>query len=476
MTGKVFIVGAGCGKADMMSLRAINAVKNAEVVVHDRLLGDGVLELIPETAEKINAGKASSNHLIPQEEINKILLEKAKEGKNVVRLKGGDPFVFGRGGEETEFLRDNNIDTEVIPGISSALAVPELAGIPVTHRGVSSSVHILTGHFKDDKKIDFAALKNAGGTFVFLMGLENAPNIQNGFLSVGMDKNMPCAVLENGGTAKQRVGICTLENLAETAKTHNSPSIIVVGEVCALHEKLYTKRPLQGRHILIARPKDHAANLKIMLENAGAAVSVVPSIKIEPYDIDVNEIKKNIIEHDYIVFTSRTGVELVMEKLFENGFDARIFGGKKIAVIGKGTAKTLRNYGLNYDIMPKKSYSDELANLLVAQNADNILLLRAENGLRYLDGILNKNNIKFKTINIYKTVQAEQENIPEFDTAVFASPSEAEFFEAKNDSFKAVCIGKYTLAAAQKRGFDAVVAEECSDKGLFDKILKEVEK
>ncbi len=474
MTGKVYITGAGCGKADMMSLRAFNVLKAAEVVVYDRILGDGVFELIPESAEKINAGKAGGNHLIPQDGINQILLEKAKEGKNVVRLKGGDPFMFGRGGEEAEFLYQNGISFEIIPGISSAYAVPELAGIPVTHRDIASSVHILTGHFKADGggAIDYKALVAAGGTYVFLMGLGNADKIKNGFISAGLGKNTPCAVIENGGTAKQRVGVSGLAELTELAANFSSPAVIVIGGVCKLHEKLRTSRPLAGRKILISRPSYRAQNLKTMLETAGAEVFIAPSIKITPLEISGKEITENIEKSALVAFTSRTGVELAFEKLFSAGYDARVFGGKKIAAVGSGTAEELQKYGIKADLMPQKFYTAELAKLIATKKADNILLLRAQNGSREMDDILTENNIKHKTLYLYKTEAAEQVLPADFDTAVFASPSEAEYFAKTDKTFTAVCIGAKTYEAAQKRGFKAVSADFQTDSGLFESICE----
>lgn len=468
MTGKVYITGAGCGCADLMSLRALNVLKTADTVVYDRILGDGVLALSPRNAEKINAGKTSGNHLIPQDEINKILLEKAKEGKTVVRLKGGDPFMFGRGGEEAEFLHENGIPFETVPGISSVFAAPELAGIPVTHRDFSSSVHILTGHFKDDKEIDYAALVKAGGTYVFLMGLKNAAKIQNGFLAARLDKNTPCAVIENGGTSAERIGLTELSRLAKTAQNFVSPSIIVIGEVCALHNKLYVKKPLAGRHIVIARPFGRGEILKKRLEAQGAKVSAVPSIKITPFDMSAKTLADSIKAHKYIVFTSRTGVDLVMDKLFSAEYDSRVFGGKIIAVTGSGTAEELKKYGIRADLMPQNYYTEDLADLLICKNADSILLLRAENGLKDMDVMLSQNNISFETLYIYKTEKAEEQNLPaDFDTVVFASTSEVEFFAADRKEFRAVCIGKRTLEAAQKRGFDCILAEHQTEDGLF---------
>lgn len=285
MKGKVTLIGAGPGDVGLLTLKGREALKHAEVVIYDRLVGDDVLKLIPKNAEKIDAGKESANHTIPQERINEILLEKALEGKNTIRLKGGDCFLFGRGGEELELLAKNDIDFEVIPGITSALAVPAYAGIPITHRDFVSSVHIITGHQKKNEpvKIDFDNCVSCKGTLVFLMGVSNMKLIMDGLMEHGMSKDMPSAVIEQGTRPRQRKVIATVGTIVDECKKQNikSPAIIVVGEVCILSNQFdwFSKLPLKGKEIVVTRPKERQGVLSDKLKALGAHVIECPCIE-----------------------------------------------------------------------------------------------------------------------------------------------------------------------------------------------------
>ncbi|MBQ8963411.1 MAG: uroporphyrinogen-III C-methyltransferase, partial [Clostridia bacterium] len=260
MAGKVWLVGAGPGDVGLMTLKGREVLSRAEVVVYDALVSNSVLGLIPEGSKRIFAGKRSGNHYLKQEETNKVLLEEALNGKRVVRLKGGDPFVFGRGGEELELLVQHGIPFEIVPGVTSAFAVPAYNGIPVTHRDYCSSVHIVTGHRRADHSydIDFGALARTKGTLVFLMGIAALPDLMGGLLAAGMDPDMPAAVLERGTTARQRrvsATVGTLQGACEKTVVQ-TPAIIVVGRVCALAETFgwAEKRPLAGVRVLVTRP------------------------------------------------------------------------------------------------------------------------------------------------------------------------------------------------------------------------------
>ena len=266
MPGKVTLVGAGPGDPGLLTRKGLEALQKAEVVVYDRLVGPAILAMMPETAEQINVGKEASHHLVPQDQINQILLDKALEGKNVVRLKGGDPFLFGRGGEELELLAEHGIPFEEVPGITSAIAAPAYGGIPVTHRDYCSSVHIITGHQRAGKPltIDFEALVRTKGTLVFLMGVTAMPAIVEGLLSAGMDGETPAAMVESGTTPAQRRCDATLRTLPERAVEMgiHSPAIIIVGKVCALSEKFcwFDKLPLKGQRVLVTRPRERAGS------------------------------------------------------------------------------------------------------------------------------------------------------------------------------------------------------------------------
>ena len=280
MRGKVTLVGAGPGDPGLLTLKGRRALEQAEVVVYDRLVSPAILAMIPPKARTIDVGKEASHHKVPQHQINQILLEEALAGHNVVRLKGGDPFVFGRGGEELEGLAELGISFEEIPGVTSAIAAPAYAGIPVTHRDYCSSVHIITGHQREGKPlaIDFEALARTRGTLIFLMGVTAMPAIVEGLLQAGMPLDTPAAMVENGTTSAQRRCDATLATLPERAAAMgiHSPAIIVVGEVCALASRLcwFDKLPLLGQKILVTRPRDRAGTLSEKLRALGADVGV----------------------------------------------------------------------------------------------------------------------------------------------------------------------------------------------------------
>ena len=285
--GKVWLVGAGPSDPGLFTLKGKRVLQKAEVVVYDALAGQAILSMIPEDAEKINVGKRASHHLMPQEEINKILVKKALEGKRVVRLKGGDPFLFGRGGEELELLKVHQIPYEVVPGVTSAIAVPAYNGIPVTHRDFCSSVHIITGHKKkgDTYDIDFEALVRTKGTLVFLMGVTALADICDGLLKAGMRADMPAAILQQGTTAGQKRISATVSTLPEEVQKQGiqTPAIIVVGEVCALADRFawHEALPLAGRKILVTRPKELISQMAEKLRREGAEVLELPAIKTE---------------------------------------------------------------------------------------------------------------------------------------------------------------------------------------------------
>lgn len=481
MKGKVTLIGAGIGMGELMTLRGYKILKNADVVVYDRLLGEGVMDMIPEKAEKINAGKKSSNHLIPQEEINEILVSKALEGKNVVRLKGGDSYLFGRGGEEVEALSEHNIDFEVVPGITSSIAAPAFAGIPVTHRNCASSVHIITGHNKNGQElnINYKACVEIGGTLIFLMGVKNMVVIAEGLINAGMPADMPCAVIENGGSSKQKKVISTISKVSEEAKDLKSPSVIVVGEVCRYSGKLdwFSNLPLKGKNIIVTRPKEMATGLVDELRALGASVVIVPSIITEPIISDINKIIELIKEYSFIAFTSAVGVRTVFDKLFESGFDARIFGNSSIAAIGKRTGEELLKYGIKADIIPEKHYTSDLAKALVNVQAENVLILRTENGSEELTDILKNNNVKYEDIGVYKTLPYinEKTELPEtVDYVVFASASEVRNFVGNKLNYIGVCIGEKTAEEAKKYGISCIVAKKQSNEGIAECIIKDV--
>ncbi len=495
MKGKVILMGAGPGDIGLLTLKGMEAIKQADVVIYDRLVGEEILKLIPKQAEIIDAGKRSSNHKIPQCEINKILLEKALEGKNVLRLKGGDPFLFGRGGEELELLKKHNVDFEVIPGITSALAVPAYAGIPVTHRDFASSVHIVTGHRKNNEPADinFKSCVLWGGTLVFLMGISNIEYIMSGLISNGMRKNTPCAVVENGTTPKQRKIIASISEISDLCEKEGikSPAVIVVGEVCSLSGDFdwFNNRPLKGKRIVVTRPEDRKGNISERFRNLGAEVIEYPCIKtISLIDEELFEdISKKIKVYDVIVFTSPAGVKLVFDEFFKRKIDGRFFFGKKIAVIGSATGNELKRYGLFYDFMPKIYSGKNLGKTLVLQGKKiKVLLLRAREGSDDIINELKKGDIEFNDTAVYYTEYVngrgfELENRiinGEVDYVTFTSVSTVKAFVSSvcggYDKFKGVCIGEKTNMEAVKHGIRTIVSENAVIEDIVSAVVSEV--
>ena len=314
-TGKVWLVGAGPGDIGLFTLKGLKVLEQADVVVYDSLVGQGVLSRIPEGVKLINVGKRASHHIMRQENINQVLLEEAQKGLRVVRLKGGDPFLFGRGGEELELLRENGIPYEVVPGVTSSIAVPAYNGVPVTHRDFCSSVHIITGHKRAGKEydIDFRALVDTKGTLVFLMGVSALPDICAGLINAGMEKDMPAAILQKGTTAGQKRIVATVSTLEEEVKRQGieTPAIIVVGKVCTLAEKFgwYEELPLAGWKVLVTRPKELVSRTADKLREKGAEVLELPAIRTVPMEDQsrLYEAMDHLENYQWLVFTSPTG-------------------------------------------------------------------------------------------------------------------------------------------------------------------------
>lgn len=497
MRGKVTLVGAGPGDLGLLTIKGYEFIKSADVVIYDRLVGEDIINIIPESAEKIDVGKESSKHKVPQSNINKLLLEKALDGKNVVRLKGGDCFLFGRGGEELEFLKENSVEFEIVPGITSALAVPAYAGIPATHRDFVSSIHIITGHQKNNEalNINFKNCVECGGTLIFLMGVANIGNIMNGLISNGMKKDMPCGVIENGTKFNQKKFIATVGTIEEICKKENikSPSIIIVGEVCKFSEHFdwFSKLPLKGKCIVVTRPKDRIDLLSKNLKNLGAEVIEYPCIETISVIEDslIEDIVIKIKAYDIIVFTSPFGVKSVFEKLYDKKIDGRIFGNKKIAVIGGATGAELEKYGLFADIMPESYDGKSLGSLLGKKAKDkNVLLLRAKNGSDEIIEELKSAGIKFDDTAVYytKCKNCFDDNIKRkiesgtVDFVTFTSKSTVEAFtslvKTGYDKFIGVCIGEKTNNEALKYKIRTIISEKADINYMISAIVSEVKK
>lgn len=490
--GKVWLVGAGPGDIGLLTVKGKEVLESAEVVVYDALVSDEIAALIPSSAKKINVGKRANHHLVPQEEINQILLEEALQGNRVVRLKGGDPFVFGRGGEELELLVANNISYEVVPGITSAVSVPAYAGIPVTHRDYTSSVHIITGHARKGgvSRIQYDALVKMNATLIFLMGIGALEEICKSLMEAGMNPDTPAAVLERGTSAKQRRVIATVTSLKEEADQAviQTPAIIVVGEVCSLADSFawMEKQPLAGIQVVVTRPKEKSSSLTGKLRARGAHVIEMPAIQtttitqekeVERFVQSLDKIRE-VSGEQWILFTSPKGVESFFSLLAVTKKDMRQLytAGVKFGVVGNATRKELRLHGIEADYMPEIYCGKELAKGLIEVFGQNpyITLYRAEVGTEDIVEVLEKNQIAYQDVAVYHTQYLVDEELvarigtgienETVDYVMFTSASCVKAFTScltgmDYSKIKAVCIGEQTAEIASKYGMQVRVSK-----------------
>ncbi len=491
---KVTLIGAGPGDFELMTIKGVNRLKSADVILYDRLIDENIMSLMPENAEKINVGKNAKDHPIPQDEINKLLLEKAQQGLNVVRLKGGDPFVFGRGGEELEVLLKNDIPFEVIPGVSSAIAAGAYAGIPITHRNYASSFHIITGHAKDNNAldIDFEALVRTKGTLIFMMSVFTIGKICRGCLTSGMEKDMPAAIVENVASSSQRKFIGTVETLPDIAKKNNiaSPAIIIIGKVCSLSDKLdwFSKKPLLHKNIIVTRTRSSESSLVMRLRELGCNVIEMPTISILPL---VNENQKlkdalmSIKSYKWLIFTSGIGVNLFFDYLIENQYDIRKLHHIKIGAVGSETKREVLKRGVIVDYVPEEYNGAALAKGLIPhiKEGEKLLLLRARIGSEDILDIFKESKISFENISIYDTIYEKKNSSKlekmidkgEIDYITFTSSSTVEGFVKAVSSvdlkkLKGICIGKKTAETAKSYGIQTFVSEKATIDSMIQKI------
>ena len=489
-------MGAGPGNPGLFTLKGRDVLSKADVVIYDALVGKSVLAMIPPSAKCINAGKRADKHLIPQHETNRIIYEEAARGQRVVRLKGGDPFVFGRGGEEAEYLKAKGIEYEVVPGVTSPVAVTAYNGIPVTHRDFTSSVHFITAHKRAGKEldIDFESLVKMGGTCVFLMGLGSLETICRGLLEAGIDKDMPAAVLSQGTTARQSRVVATVGSLVDEVKKKPlaAPALIVVGQVCSLADQLKwcENLPLFGKRILVTRPRTRSTKMANMLRALGAEVIDVPSIRIEPIDVGdkFKEILENIRDYSWIVFTSPAGIEVFFEKLADYNLDVRALYKSRFAVIGQGTGRELRKHGIIADLVPEVYDNEALGNALKERltEQDRVLIPRASIGNPVLTEILQTTGAEITDLNVYDTISEENQWLDldrmiaeaDMDYVTFTSASTVHNFvklasETRDFSgIQAICIGRQTKEAAESYGMQAVAAQKATIESMCQLILE----
>lgn len=487
-TGKVWLVGAGPSDKGLFTLKGKMVLEKADVVIYDQLVGEGILRLIPPNAEKIDVGKHAGFHKMDQEEINRLLVKKAQEGLWVVRLKGGDPFLFGRGGEELELLISSHIPFEIIPGIPSPLAVPAYAGIPVTHRDYTPSLHIVTGHRKrgNEEEPDYEKLAALGDvTLVFLMSIGALSSICAGLIKAGMDKNTPAAVLEKGTTARQRRIVSTLSALPEKAKEEKigTPGIIIVGRVCSLSQRFHwaEDRSLGGLRVILTRPAEKASRLSEELTLLGAEVIEIPSIVTTPLENnkDFDLIFDQIHTYQWMVFTSEAGVKSFFSHLKERRLDIRAIGSIKIAAVGPATKKSLEERGLIVDYMPSvyngKALGEGLCSLL--DPSAHILAFTPKGTKSSFAQYLEERGFSCTQAALYQTEYIENDplTLSSEDMAVFTSASCVEGFvntmkDLDYTKITAICIGKQTAARAEEYGMKTYISQEATLKSLVDKV------
>lgn len=415
MKGKVFLVGAGPGDYRLITLKGLECIQAADVIVYDRLASKKLLDYRKKGCELIYVGKKSSNHTKTQDEINEIICQRALEGKVVTRLKGGDPYVFGRGGEEGEYLVSRGVEIEVVPGITSAIGGVAYAGIPITHRDYASSFHVITGHLKEeDRELDWETLAKLKGTLVFLMGMSELESITTNLIENGMAKATPVAIIHWATTEKQRVVTGTLEDIHTIVLEAGiaSPSIILVGEVVKLRKDLnfFEEKPLFAKKILVTRARAQSSKLSHQIDELGGTPIEFPVIKIKDLSQEeriCQEIER-VNQYNYIIFTSQNGVRIFFDRLLSLGLDMRQLVNTTIVAIGRATAEEIEKYHITADIIPRNYIAEGILETLKdeLQPQDRILIPRAKESRDFLVDRLSK-LCRVKELKIYETILGE---------------------------------------------------------------------
>ena len=491
--GKVYLVGAGPGDPALVTVKGLECLRKADVIIYDRLIDDSLLEETSHDAEKIYVGKGRGCHAVEQKEINLLIVGKACEGKSVVRLKGGDPFVLGRGGEEAEVLAANKIPFEVVPGVSSAYAVPAYAGIPVTHRSLASSFTVITGHEDPEKgksTIFWDKLSTGSDTLVFLMGMANLAHIVKQLTDNGRSPSTPVAVISHGTSPKQRTIVGTLENIVARAKKENfePPAVIVVGEVVRLREQLrwFDNLPLFGKRILVTRAEHQAKELSQLLSSRGALPVHMPVIEINPPRSwrELDRAIRDLRSYGWIIFTSVNAVEIFWERLYTLDLDSRWLTDAKIGAIGPATAGALEERGIHPDYVPEIYTSQGFLTGLKKNDIAGckVLLPRADIADNEISDGLARLGAEIHQVTAYRTTAAARSVSParqmllkgEIDVITFTSASTVNNLLAmlgqKWEVIKQAnlaCIGPKTAAVLIDRGIKPdIVAHEHTMSGL----------
>jgi uroporphyrinogen III methyltransferase/synthase len=481
--GIVHLVGAGPGDPGLLTVRAVELISTADVVLYDRLIPQGALSGARADAELVYVGKQGGGPQMPQEEIHRLLLEHAGAGKQVVRLKGGDPFVFGRGGEEALVLREAGIPFEVVPGVTAGVAAPAYAGIPVTHRELASGVAFITGHedpAKPDTAIDWSALARFPGSLVFYMGVRALPRIAERLVAEGRPADEPVAVVERGTLPGQRTVVATLADVAERAASAGirAPAITLVGDVARLRESLawLEARPLHGRTVAVTRARAQASALAARLRALGADVVEAPAIRIRPLEAELPDLRG----YDLVCVTSPNGAELLLDRLR----DARELAGVTVAAIGPGTARALRARGVAADVVPDRAVAEGLVAALESVPVERALIARAAEGRDVLPDALRARGAEVDELALYETVAEPLDDATRAAAAgaeylTFTSASSVRFFAAAAGDGalrgpRIVSIGPATSDELRRHGAEPdVEAAPHTPDGLVDALLRD---
>lgn len=500
MNGKVYLVGAGPGDPGLITVKGRECIESADVLIYDYLASPAFLKYVPETAELIYVGKKGGDHTLSQDGINALIVEKAQTGATVTRLKGGDPYIFGRGGEEAQVLVDAGIAFEVVPGVTSAIAAPAYAGIPLTHRDFTSTLAFVTGHENPEKEtssIDWDALAKGIGTLVFFMGVKNLPHITRQLMDHGKPADTPVALVRWGTTPRQTSVSGTLETIVEVVKQAKlkAPAITVVGEVVRLKDTLdwFTARPLMGKTIVVTRSREQASDLVNRLTDLGAECLECPTIKVVPPENEspLEAAIERLSTYDWLVFTSVNGVKYFFKKLFDMGLDVRALGGLKTAAIGPATADRLFQFGVRTDIVPTSYRAESVVDAFGKEDISGkkILLPRAMEARPILPEELTRLGAVVDEVVSYRTLQ-DQSNADQvrdrlaakdIDMITFTSSSTARNFRALIPDEQVAdlladvtiaAIGPITADTSKELGMPAtVVADTYTIPGLCETIL-----
>ena len=499
---KVYLVGAGPGDPGLFTLKGKKLLERADVVVYDRLVGDEILAMANPEAEMIYVGKVSGRHALPQEEINALLVAKAAEGKRVVRLKGGDPFLYGRGGEEAQYILERGYQYEVVPGITSAIAVPAYAGIPVTHRDATSSFAVITGHEKPGKSessVNWKEISTGIGTLVFLMGVENLGFICEKLIDNGRDPGTPVALIREGTRPQQAVISGTLADIVEKVvqTSFKPPAVIVVGEVVELRHELQwvEKLPLWGKRIVVTRARAQASALAEGISELGGQAIEFPSILIKPEE-DLRPLYRafqSLDKYEWIIFTSVNAVDIFFNELISQNMDIRDLKGIKICAIGPATEKRMIDRGLRVDSIPDEYRAEGIIEELKPRIVPGqwVLLPRARGAREILPDSLHKLGAHVNEVYLYEAITASKVSRESLDRIMngtvdyltFTSSSTVTNFvkivgeenvARITGQIKVACIGPITADTAKKMGFTVhITAEEYTISGLLQALVED---